>query len=47
MEEHFGELLSGEVVCSCGWRSGHYALARDAIKAYNEHLEQVETTEVS
>jgi hypothetical protein len=36
-ENHAGTLMSGEITCSCGWTSGHYALADDAIEAWDEH----------
>lgn len=35
---HQGNLISGQVTCSCGWKSEHYALASDAIDDYDQHL---------
>jgi hypothetical protein len=37
--EHEGSLISGEVRCSCGWKSGHYALSSDAIDEWTKHKE--------
>ena len=40
MSEHTGSLMSGEVTCSCGWSSGHHALASDAVAAFNQHIDE-------
>lgn len=33
------ESVSGEVTCSCGWKSGHHSLASDADRAWIAHVE--------
>jgi hypothetical protein len=41
-DEHTGQMLSGEVTCSCGWKSGHYAFAGDAADDFDKHLAEVD-----
>lgn len=43
-ELHTGRLLSGEITCGCGWRSGHFAMASDADEEFTEHLRDVGVT---
>jgi hypothetical protein len=38
MSNHTGTLLSGNVTCSCGWESGHHALASDAEQEFAAHV---------
>jgi hypothetical protein len=38
--KHQGILISGEVTCDCGWKSGHYALAEDACLAHDVHIKE-------
>jgi len=38
--KHYADLINGEIKCSCGWKSGHYALASDAINEWNKHREE-------
>lgn len=37
---HIGTLISGEVTCECGWKSGHWAIASDACRAHDKHIEE-------
>lgn len=38
IEHHEGNLLSGEVTCTCGWTSGHFAMATDAQQVFRSHI---------
>lgn len=36
---HRGRLVSGEVTCSCGWKTGHFALASEAEELFDAHVQ--------
>lgn len=38
IEHHEGSLLSGTIACSCGWNSGHFAMATDAQQVFRSHI---------
>lgn len=38
IQHHDGAMLSGEIDCSCGWRSGHFAMGTDAQYAFRSHI---------
>lgn len=38
IKHHEGNLLSGEITCTCGWVSGHFAMGTDAQDAFRSHI---------